>query len=96
MISGFGLAALTEPEALAVHLENVDVVGQAVEDGARQALRSEDLGPFVEGQDRSDDDRAALVALRDDFEEPFGAGLAEGNEAQLVDDQQIMGGEPLL
>ncbi len=47
--SGIALAALTEPEAFTVHLEDVDVVGQAVEDGARQALRAEDLGPFVEG-----------------------------------------------
>ena len=67
--SGVGCAALTEPEALAVHFEDVDVVGQAVEDGARQALRSEDLGPFVEGQVRGDDDRAALVALGDDLEQ---------------------------
>src|SRR6056297_3683096 len=28
--SGLALSALTEPEALAVHLEDVDVVGQAV------------------------------------------------------------------
>ena len=44
MISGFRLAALAEPEALAVHLEDVDVVGQAVEDGAGQAFRAEDCG----------------------------------------------------
>ena len=54
--SGFGFAALAEPEALAVHLEDLDVVGQAVEDGAGQALRAEDLGPLVEGQVRGDDD----------------------------------------
>jgi hypothetical protein len=49
--SGIALAALTEPEALTVHLEDVDVVGQAVEYGARQSLRAV-LGPFVEGQVR--------------------------------------------
>ena len=62
-----------------------DVVGQAVQDGAGEAFRSEHFGPFVEGQVGCDDDGAALVALRDDLEEQFGAGLAEGDEAQLVD-----------
>jgi len=41
---------MAEAEALAVHFENVDVVGEAVEDRANEALRSEYLGPFVEGQ----------------------------------------------
>lgn len=37
--AGHGVsAALAEPEALAVHLEYVDVVCQAVEDGTGQAL----------------------------------------------------------
>jgi hypothetical protein len=90
------IAALAQPEALAVHLEDMDVVGQAVENGAGEALRAEDLGPFVEGQVRGDDDRAALVALGDDLEEQLGAGLAERHEAEFVDDQQLLAGEGLL
>ena len=61
------------------------MVGQPVEDGACETLCSEDLGPFVEGQVGCDDDGAALVALGDDLEEQLGAGLAEGDKAQLVD-----------
>ena len=91
-----GFAALAEPEALTIHLEDVDVVGQAVEYCAGQALRAEDLGPLVEGQVRGNDDRAALVALGDDLEEQLCAGFAERNEAQLVDDQQIIPGKALL
>jgi len=94
--SGFRLAALVEPEAFAVHLENVDVVGQPVEDGAGEALGAEDLGPFVEGQVRGGDDGAALVALRDDLEEERGACLGERHEAQFVDDEQVLAGEGLL
>ncbi len=45
---GFGFALL-EPEALAVHLEDMDVMGQAVEERAGEAFRSKDLGPFIEG-----------------------------------------------
>lgn len=37
-ISGRGRAALTQPEAITVHLKDVHVVGKAVEDGAGQAL----------------------------------------------------------
>ncbi len=51
------------------------VVGQPVEDGAGQALCSEDLGPFVEGQVGRYDNRAALIALGDDLEEQLSAGL---------------------
>ncbi len=39
-------AALIEPEALAIHLEDVDVVRQPVEQCARQALGTEHFGPF--------------------------------------------------
>jgi hypothetical protein len=34
LISGFGLAALVEPEAFAVHFQDINVVCQSVEDGA--------------------------------------------------------------
>lgn len=44
----FGFALL-EPEALAIHLEDMDVMGQAVEERAGEAFRPEDLGPFIEG-----------------------------------------------
>ena len=39
-----------EPIAFAVHFENVDMVGQAVEQGAGQPLGAEHAGPFVERQ----------------------------------------------
>ncbi len=47
---GFFGFALLEPEALAIHFEDMDVMGQAIEERAGEAFRSEDLGPFVEGQ----------------------------------------------
>ena len=71
-------------------------MGQPVQNGAGEALCSEDLGLFVEGQVRGDDDGATFVALKYDLEEQFGAGFAEGNEAQLVDDQQFLAGELFL
>ena len=43
-------AALLEAVAVAVHLQDVYVVGEPVEQGAGQPFRAEDFGPFLEGQ----------------------------------------------
>jgi hypothetical protein len=42
--------AMFEPEAVAVHLEDVNVVGETIEQCAGEPLGSEDGGPLVEGQ----------------------------------------------
>ena len=55
--------ALFEPIAVAVHFEDVDVVGQSVEQRTGQPLGPEHAGPFVEWQIAGDDGGAALVAL---------------------------------
>ena len=49
---GWGLfaATLLEAVAVAVHLQDVDVVGKPIEQGAGQPFRAEDFGPFLEGQ----------------------------------------------
>jgi hypothetical protein len=40
-------AALLEAVAVAVHLQDVDVVGEAVEQGSGQPFLAEDLGPLL-------------------------------------------------
>ena len=47
---GAGLLAVFEAVAVAVELEDVDVMGQPVEPRAGEAFGAEDLGPFVEGE----------------------------------------------
>ena len=93
---GLTPAALVEPVALAIHLEDVDVVGEAVEESAGEALGAEHLGPFVEGQIGGDQGRAPLVALAEHLEQQLGAGLGQRHEAEFVDDQKLVGGELLL
>jgi len=56
-------AALIEAVAFAVHLEDVDVVCQPVQQRAGQALGAEGFGPLLEGQVRRDQGRSSLVAL---------------------------------
>ena len=82
-----------EPVAFAVHLENVDVMGQAIQQCACQPLGAKDLGPLLEGQVRGNDDGPAFVALGYDFKEQFRARFAERHKAQLVNDQQVLAGQ---
>ena len=83
----FSRLALSEAVGLAVHLEDMDVVGQAVEKRAGQAFFTECGGPLVKWQVGRDDGGAALVALADEFEEKLRARLRERNEAEFVDDE---------
>ena len=85
-----------EPVAVAVHLEDVDVVGQPVEQRAGQALGAEHGCPLVERQVAGDDGGAALVSLGEHLEQQLGAGLRQRHVAELVDDQQLVGGELAL
>src|SRR5690606_40499326 len=100
LISGLLLpcsgSAVGEAIALAVHLEDADVMGQPVEQCAGEALGAEGLGPFIEGQIAGNQGRAALVTLRDQLEQQFGAGLGQRHKAQFVDDQQLVTGHLLL
>lgn len=44
------LATAAEAEAFAIHLKNVGLVGQPIEQGTDQALRAEHRYPLIEGQ----------------------------------------------
>ena len=89
-------AALFETEAVAVHLEDVDVVGEAVEQSSGEAFGAKDFGPFGEGQVRGQHGRAALVALAEHLEEQFGACLGKRHEAEFINDEQLVAGDLLL
>ena len=93
---GAGLLAVFEAVAVAVELEDVDVMGQPVEPRAGEAFGAEDLGPFVEGEIRGHERGRLLVALGEDLEQQLGGGLRQRDVAELVDDQQILLGELLL
>ncbi len=41
---------LVQPVAFAIHFEDMDVMGQAVEERAGEAFGAEDFGPLVERQ----------------------------------------------
>src|ERR1700746_1361456 len=71
--------ALFEPIAVAVQFEDVDVVGQSVEQRTGQPLGPEHAGPLVEWQIASGDGGAALIALAGELEQGVGAGRRRGD-----------------
>src|SRR5215831_31126 len=85
------LLALFEAIAVAVHFEDMDVVGEPIEQCAGQSLGPEHAGPFVERQIGGDNDRRALVTLAEDLEQQLRAGCRQRHIAELVDDQQLVG-----
>src|SRR6266478_6441875 len=84
------LLALFEAIAVAVHFEDMDVVGQPVEQRAGQPLGPEHAGPLVEGQIAGDEGGAALITLAEDLEQELRAGRRQGDIAEFVDDQQLV------
>ena len=66
--------ALGKLEAVAIHLEDMDVMREAIEKRAGQPLGDEDGRPLVEWQIARDDRRAALISLTEDLEQQFCAG----------------------
>ena len=90
------LAATGEAEALAIHLEDVDVVGQPVEQGVGEAFGSEYRCPFIEWQIAGDQGAATFVTLAEHFEQQLGAHSCEVHIAELVEDQQFDRGQMLL
>src|SRR5437868_14167565 len=60
--AGMATSAGLQAVALAVHLEDVDVVGEPVEEGSGEPLGAEHARPLVERQVAGDQDRAPLVA----------------------------------
>src|SRR3984893_11857073 len=84
---------LLEPVALAVQLQNMDTMREAIEKRASETLAAQDGGPFLKGKIRRDDGRAAFVTLAEYFEEKLRAGLRERHIAEFVDDEQFDGGE---
>ena len=92
-LGGGALPAVLETVALAVHLQDVNVVGEPVKQSAGEPLGAEHVGPLVEGQVGGGQDGAPFVALAEDLEEEFRTGGGEGDEAQLVDDEKPEAGQ---
>ena len=93
------VAALEAP-AVVAGLDDIAVVGQAIEQRGRHLGIAEHARPFAEGEIGGDDDRGALVEPADEVEQELAAGLSERQIAEFVEDDEVhagqMVGEPAL
>ena len=91
-ISGSGLveqaraAFFLEPKALALDVDGYRMVQQAVEDRAGDDRIAKHFAPRTQTLIAGDDDRAALVAARNQLEEQVGALAVDRQIADLVAD----------
>ncbi len=68
-------AGITQAEAFPVGFEDMDAMGEAVEQSAGEPFGSKHLDPVLEGQIGGDDEAGALVSATDYVEEQFGTGF---------------------
>src|SRR4030066_1821082 len=88
--------ALLEAVGVALELEDVAAMGEAVQEGSGQAGVAEDLRPAGEVQVGGDQHRPPLVALGEDAKEQLSARLGEGDEPDLGQDEEVQPEESAL
>jgi hypothetical protein len=77
--------AVVEAPGLGAGVDDVGFVGEAVDDGFREAGVGEDLCPFAEREVGRDYQAAAFVALGEDLEDEFGGTVGQFEIAELVE-----------
>jgi hypothetical protein len=75
---------VAEALGLGAGVDDVRVVGDAVDDGFREPRVEEYAGPFAERQLRGHDQRSAFAALADDSEDGLGGPVGQGYVAEFV------------
>ena len=87
------LFALFEPVGVVTGLQDVAVVGHAIQEGGGHLGVAEDLHPFPELKVGCDDQGGFLVALAEEVKEQGTSGLREWQVAQFVEDDRVDEGE---
>ena len=76
---------MAEAPGLGAGVDDVGLVGEAVDDGLGEPGVGEDLGPVAEGEVGRDDKAAAFVAFGEDLEDEFGGAVGQREVAQFVE-----------
>lgn len=84
------MLAAGEPVAGGAGLDDVGVVGDAVDDGGGEAWVCEGFGPFAERRVRGDRDSGSFFSFGEDLEEQFGGVLIEADLAEFVDSEEVV------
>ena len=88
-----GLGAVFEAAALVACLDDVAVVGEAIEQRCGHFGIAKNARPFTEGEICRDDHRGAFVEAADRVEQQLSTGLREGQIAELVEDDEVQTGQ---
>ena len=86
---GWSSGAVFEAPALVSGLDDVAVVGEAIEERGGHLGVAEHGRPFAEGEVGRDDDRGLLVETADEVEQELATGLGERQIAELVEDDEV-------
>jgi hypothetical protein len=89
------VVAAFESPAVVAGLDDVAIVGQAVEERGCHLGVAEHAGPFAEREIGGDDDGRSLVEPADEVEQELAAGLSEREVAELVEDDEVHSGQML-
>jgi hypothetical protein len=79
--------AVLEAPALVAGLDDVAVVGEAIEQGAGHFRIAKNTWPFAKGEIGRDDDRGSFIEPADQVEEQLAARLSEGQIAEFRRDR---------
>ena len=89
------VGVLAHPVAAAADVDDMAVMQQAIDERSGHDLVAQDLAPLLEAFIGGQHSGCALIAPVDELEEEHGAGLADRQVADLVDDQERRTGEDL-
>ena len=80
---------MLEAPTVVAGLDDVAVMGEAIEQGGGHLRITEHGGPFAECQVRRHDHRGLLVQTADHMEQQLPAGLGERQVAEFVEDDEV-------
>ena len=89
------VGVLPHPVAAAAYVDDMAVMQEAIDECSGHDLVTQDLTPLLEPFVGREDGGCALIAPVDELEEEHGAGRADRQVADLVDDQERGIGEDL-
>ena len=87
--------AVLEAPAFVAGLDDLAVMGQAIEQGRRHLRVPEDARPFAKVEVGGDDDRGLLVEMADQMEQELPASSGRRADSQFIEDGEVRAGEPV-
>lgn len=88
-MAGAPVLGLLEAVGLALDLDDLGAVTEAIDEGDDAGGAGEDAAPVAEGAVGGDDRGELLVPAVDHLEEQIGRAIIVGEVADLVDDEQL-------